>query len=225
MFVDEYWLAFVIASSGPAVAPRLVLFNTEQMPTGHPALTQTTFHFNPNQPSYAIHLYLDKCGHKPSREEALLASFYQDPSQRVLAVDFVEWDCIFVMKIEVLLKLARERGGTDVEWQQWNGHVIGVQPGSGEFVWVSGPRLFYAWWVNDAGWMNVHDFSLREFARCSETVIDSKDGKPLYVMWPTASQYRLPWNNHKVRFSCGSHDSIAFLKVNIPSLSKSEKQN
>lgn len=209
------------------MAPRLVLFNTEQMPTGHSALTQTTFHFELDEPSYdgAMHLYLDQGGHKPSREEALLAPFYQDPSQRVLAVYFLEWDHIFAIKIEVLLKLARERGGTDVEWQQWNGHAIEVQPGSGELVWVSGPRLFYASWIGGASWMNVHDFSLREFARCSETIVDSKDGKPLYVMWPTTNPHRLPWNPPKVQFLCGGHDSIAFLKVNIPSLSKFDKKN
>jgi len=189
-------------------------------------MTQTTFHFD-HLDVDAVRLQLDQGGYKPSPEEASLAPFYQDASQRVLAVEFYSYESAFVMKTEALLKLARERGGADLEWEQWNAHAVEVQTRGGIVLWVSGPRVFYICRTGQANgetWMNVHDFSPRESARCVETVTNSRDGRFLRrVGWPPSVEKRLPWHAPTIQFSDGGHDSIILLLVNdlrSPNLTK-----
>jgi len=196
-----------------------VLFNTEPTPID-PTLAQTTFHFDPREHSDVneIRLQLDQGGYKPSPEEASLAPFYQDASQRVLAVEFYMNESAFVMKAEALLKLARERGGADLEWKQWNAHAVEVQTRGGIVLWVSGPRVFYICRTGQANgetWMNVHDFSPREFARCVETITNSRDWRLLpRVGWPPGVE-KHHLRASAIRFSDSGHDSIVLLLVNV----------
>ena len=221
-FVDDYWLALIVASCGPAAAPRLVLIDTEQTLIDHSTLTQTTFHFDPHEHSGVdtIRLYLDQGGHKPSVEEASFAPFYQDASQRLLAVELRSYGSTFVVKAEVLFKLARERGGADLEWEEWKAHAAEIQTRDATIIWISGPRVLCICLTEGpdwGSWMDVHDFSPRELARCMETVTDSKGGRFLRVRRPHGVvRYRLPWDTPAIQFLDGCHDSIALLIVNVP---------
>lgn len=161
-------------------------------------------------------LHLDRDGYKPSPEEALLAPFHQDVSQRLLAVEFHAHRSVFVMKTEVLLKLARERGGTSVGWEQWNAHAVEVQLEGGMVPWVSGPRLVCISGTGRETDMRMYDFSPREFAKCREEIADGRGGRFLRVILPNVGLGRLLWGGPAIRFPNGSHDSIAFLMVNIP---------
>jgi len=211
-----------LASCGPAAAPRrLVLINTEQTLIDHSTLTQTTFHFDPHEHSdvTTIRLHLDRGGQKPSVEEALFAPFYQDSSKRVLAVELHSYGSTFVVKAEVLFKLARERGGADLEWEEWKAHMAEIQTRDATILWVSGPRVLCICLTggpNWRSWMDVHDFSSRELARCMETVTDSKGGRLLRVRRPqSVVRYRLPWDTPAIQFLDGCHDSTALVIVNV----------
>ena len=220
-FVDDYWLALVLASCGPAAAPRLVLINTKQTLIDHSTLTQTTFHFDPHEHSGVdtIRLYLDQGGHKPSVEEALFAPFYQDVSQRVLVVELHSYGSTFVVKAEVLFKLARERGGADLEWEEWKAHTTEIQTGATTALWVSGPRVFCICSTRGpdwGSWMDVHDFSSRKLAERTETVTDSESGRLVTVRRPrSVVRHRLPWDALAIDFLEGGHDSIVALMVNV----------
>ena len=191
-----------------------MLLNTEQTITGNPALAQTTFHFDPHEhlDVKEICLYLDQGGYKPSPEEDLITPFYQDASQRVIATGFHECDSVFVMKTEVLLRLARERRGMGLEWEQWKSHAVEIQPGCCVDLWVSGPRLFcISRGGRDDGEasMGVYDFSAQASAWCMQTVTD-EDGRP------NSQIYGLPWDGSAIYLSNGGHDSIAVLMVSTP---------
>jgi len=169
---------------------------------------------------YATLLHLDQGGHKPSSEEALFAPFYRDASQRVLAVQFYPYESAFVMKAETLLKLARERRGANLAWEEWNAHAVEIQTRDSTVLWVSGPRVSYICCTGGEDgktWMNVHDFSPREFAECAEIVADSRDGMFQQEGWPAnVEEYLLPWNAPITSWlSGGGHDSIVVLMVNV----------
>lgn len=202
------------------MVPRLVLLNTEQTTTDSATPVQTTFHFDPQEhiDLEVMHLHLDLGAYKPSPEEDLLAPFYPDASERVLAVELYEYDFIFVMKTEVLLRLAQERGGADLQWGQWKTHAVRVQPGGRPALWVSGPRLFCTYWAGLGGgktWMDVYDFSVQASARDAGIRVGGDGRVQGDVQWPSV-QRCLPWGGSAVHFSNGGHDSIAFLMVNNP---------
>ena len=182
-----------------------------------PKLAQTTFWLNSRE-DWCVEtccLHLDKGGHEPTPEEDLLAPFYQDPSQRILALEFHGDRPVFVMKTAILLELARKHTGKKLGWGQWRTYVIEVEShfGNGPF-WVYGPRLFCMRWkeVEDV-WVDVHDFSPRPSARHIRKLAYDSPG----VMWqmrPNVQWCHLPWHATVVRFANGGHDSIVFLKVN-----------
>ena len=161
----------------PDMPPSLVLLNTDQTTIGDPTLAQTTFHFDSDEHSEVkwMYLILDQGGHGPSPEESLLAPFYQAASRRVLAVWLHRPYRVFVMKTEILLRLAQERGGTDLPWGQWKVHT--VQFGGGMPDWVSGPRLFSTRTVveHEDTWLEVYDLSPRASKRYVEQTTD-RDG-------------------------------------------------
>ena len=220
-FVDDHWLALVVASCEPTAPPRLVLIDTEQTPVDHSTLAQTTFHFDPHEHfgEVTVRLHLDRGGHKPSVEEASFAPFYQDASQRVLAVELRSYKSAFVVKAEVLFKLARERGGADLEWEEWKAHTTEIKARDTTVLWVSGPRVFCICSTggpNWGSWMDVHDFSSRELAGCMETVTDSESGRLVTVRRPrSVVRHRLPWDAFAIDFLDGGHDSIVALMVNV----------
>ena len=197
-----------------------MLLNTEQATTDDAALAQTTFHFDPDAHLNLkiAYLHLDQGGHKPSREEGLLAPFYPDTSQRVLAVQFHDYhQSVFAMKTEILLRLAQGRGGTDVYWAQWGAHTVEILPETPDALWISGPRLFRAFGAeleDDRAWIDVYDFSAQGSARRLEERTN-RDDVVQQITWPSVRRHQLPWDGSSIHFGNGGHDSVVFLTVSI----------
>jgi len=163
----------------------------------------------------AAFLHLEPGGYEPSHDEVSFAPFYPDASQRVLAIDLCGCGTIYVVKTEVLLKLARERRGADIEWWQWKEHAFEVrhQDGPGDLVarWVSGHRLFCVWpsgLEDEASRMDVYDFSARASVREPETTT----GRGREV-WASTQSYPF-WDASMIRSGEGSGDTMALLMVN-----------
>lgn len=135
----------------------------------------------------------------------------------MLVVHLDDYDSIFVMKTEVLLELARERGGMDLEWEQWRACATKSHLEGGVGIWLNGPRLFCLHHDKEDGetWMDVYDLSARGATKCMETVAD-EDGAPLRVLQPSTQKHRLPRDLSAVRHSDGSRDGVVLLMVNIP---------
>ena len=214
MFVDDFWLAFILSSCESDVPPRLVLLNTEQS-VGDPKLAQTTFWLGTDEDQQVgtPYLHLDQGGHEPTPEEDSLAPFYQDPSQRILTVKFFRGGSVFVMKTEALLELARECGGTELGWGQWRAHVVEVADNS-EFLWVSGPRLFCMRRKHRNPWVDVYDFSPRASALHVEEVANY-EGETVRTMEPSLDWHGLLWHADGIYFANSGHDSIVFVGVNV----------
>ena len=192
-----------------------MLLNTEQAATGDPKLTQTTFHFELH--ANTLEIIFEKDGQKASSEEDSFTPFYQDPSQRILAMkvckDFDTF--IFVVKTEVLFGLARKWGEADLEWGQWRTHVVEVPLGVESDPWVSGSQLFCVcsfMWDEDA-WMNVYDFSPRALARYKGAVCDGYENLVLRSVRPSVRGHHLPWDFFTIHFSDGGHDTVAHFVV------------
>ena len=175
------------------------------------------FHFHPSRHRgfVATELISDRGGHEPSREDDIFAPFYPDPSQRIFAVEISNSVGILVMKTEQLLRLAQERRGEDLQWEEWKAHAIQVPHNrQRESIWVAGHRLFCVARANDEKpSMDVYDFGVRASARYKETV----EGRMGRRFEPTASRI-LPWDD--IAASCGCHDSITFVSVKIPATLK-----
>ena len=192
-----------------------MLLNTERTTTDGQTLAGTTFHLDPhwNWSLVKIRLYLEQGGHKPSPDD-LLAPFYQDASQRILAVGFNGHNSVFVTKIGALLELARERGGTHFEWEQWKAHVAEIQPECYTDLWISGPRIFYISIIKmdtmDVA-IGVYDFSAYISAWGIKEVT-GEDGRVLRVMLQSSPMYDLPWNGYAICLSGGGHDSIVLMR-------------
>jgi len=173
---------------------------------------KTTFGFGPLQYRGfgAAFLYLEAGGYEPSYDEVSFAPFYPDASQRVLAIEFHGRGTICVVKTEVLLKLAREQGATDIEWGQWKAHAFEARPGDLVVRWVSGHRLFCvcpSGSGNEATRIDVYDFSPRASGRESETT-----GRGRRV-WPSAQGYP-SWDGTVISGE-GTCDTLALLEVNV----------
>ena len=161
-----------------------------------------------------IFLLFESGGHNPCPADPF-APFCPDTSQRILVIHLDDYDSIFVMKTEVLLELARERGGMDFEWEQWRAHAAKSYLEGGVGIWLNGPRLFCLHHDKEDGetWVDVYDLSPRGAARCTETIAD-EDGTLLRVLRPSTQKHRLPRDLSAVRHSDGSCDGIVLLMVN-----------
>jgi len=216
-FVDDFWLVLSFRgeqaplSGGHLAASGLMFLNTEQTKKGEEH-AQTTFNLwsskfligvNPSHFS----------GHEPSREDVLFAPFYPDPLQRVLVFEVVRCNSLFVMKVEALLRLARDRKGEVLQWGEWRAHATRVgrdgygivsDPG---FHFVCGPRLCCVY-PNEFGRasMDVYDFGARASAGYAEMAEDAMDQR----VKPSAARV-LPWGIEEIIFSYGCHDSITFV--------------
>ena len=67
-------------------------------------------------------------GHEPSCTDILSTPFYPDPSQRVLAVRFVNRNELLVMRLEMVLRLVEEREGEELGRGEWEDLVTWVEP-------------------------------------------------------------------------------------------------
>jgi len=204
-FLDNYWLAFVLDSRKPDTASRLVLMNTK-LATDEVVPTQTTFRLHQDYLCLVkIRLYVEQGGDEPSHEDSF-APFYPDPSQRVFSICLDhDYEQIFlVMKTEVLLKLAREQPGMEMEWEQLESHTFTVQPGNVVASWVSGHRLFCisCGGLGDNVRVVVHDFSAQASARGQKTWDEWRHD------W-LGAQDLLSWDH--IRWAGGSREGITIL--------------
>jgi hypothetical protein len=190
---------------------RLVLLNTEQVTKDDTAPARTTFRFDPREPAHSEVVYLDfgLGGHEPSHEEASFAPFYPDPTQRVLAVRFRDGQSLVVVKIEALLRLAKERGCVDLRWREWKSCFVGVKYENPCRPWVSGHRLFRLYGFREKA-IDVYDFSVSKSVRYTEKTIGRSAQK---FASPNVTHDLQPWGDFVLGFSGTGHDSIVTVKV------------
>jgi hypothetical protein len=53
-----------------------------------------------------------------------MCPFYPDPSQRIIALSLDPRKGPLVMRVETLLRLARERAGGEIWWREWNSYLV-----------------------------------------------------------------------------------------------------
>ena len=139
----------------------LVVLDTEKDMGGTPI--QTNFCFPPifsyaGEPS----LILERGVHKPSPAESL-APFYPDPTQRIIALDTHSRPQFLVLRVETLLKLVKDRGGTDIGWEEWKNHAVipTRSPRSSPAcrgIYVSGCRLFFNYFTSSGPYCRMEAF-------------------------------------------------------------------
>ena len=205
-FLDDYWL---VSTSWRGGSSKLLLLDTERVQ--HMGTTQTLFH-GPVSPRHWLCLF-ETGGYKPSPQDLLAAPFYPDPSQRILALSVEPRNAFYVMKVETLLRIARERAGGVVQWEEWKPSLIETARGNHSRTyrrghWVSGFRLFSTSSVSSEGSdLRVHDFSPHASMKFLHL---ADDGRPL--MHPSVTAFRLPREDydgpaHGISFG---HDSMVF---------------
>ena len=208
-FIDDFWLVILKDECGPQMAQGIMFLNTKETMVAGGELVQTTFYFDPCEQVVALF-----GGHEPSCG-ATFTPFYPDPSQRILVFYFEDFERLLVIKPETALRLARERNGEDLPWEEWNDHVTWVHAElEVEGIWVSGSRLYCAYSCDDGYCvpsMQVYDLSAKAPGRGEEA---GKDGSNQY-MAPTLTQ-DLPSELTNIRSWYGCYDSIVFVLVNIP---------
>ena len=189
----------------------------EQAKTDGMKRKRTVLHFYTPRysPIQAMRLHFNRGGYKPSPEEDSLAPFCRDPSQQIVAVELYgdSYKSVFVMKIDGLLKLARECGSVDLKWEQLRGHMVEVLPRDHHAeLWVSGSRLFRIRQTRTdrVMRMDVYDFSVRASAPYMGT---DRRG---WTMRPCIEGRHLPRDAYMTHFSDAGHDSIVHLMVRTP---------
>jgi hypothetical protein len=196
------------------VPPGLIFLLIKTKITSYEELAQTTFYFDPSGYWVFVRqdLVSDPAGYEPSYEDDLFAPFYPDASQRVLLLDHPDRLGPLVMKTEVLLRLARERKGQNLLWEEWQVHTTRVSFGVAiERLWVCGPRVLCVHSTKDRQTLiDVYDFSAQASARYSGTI----EGKMAERFVPNATQI-LPWKVWEIAIPYGSHDKITFILVKI----------
>ena len=209
-FVDDSWLLVLRDGTEPSTGPQgLIFLNSKQAP-----LTQTTFCYDPSEyVGMAVRdLVSDPGGYRPSPEDERFAPFYPDPSQRVFVVETTDYAGFLVMKTEVLLRLAQEREGEDLRWEEWGAYMTRISRNQEiTSLWVSGPLLFCVYSAgSEETMMDVYDFSARASARYAKMV----EGGSAARYEPSITQI-LPWRIDEIADSYGCHDSITFVMVKI----------
>ena len=196
-FVDDYWLVLLVSGERePKLHPGLIVLNTKQEVTNGGELVQTAFNLGVDEHldhDYDLpQLISDTNGPLPSREDDLSAPFYPDASQRVLVVGFSAGADFLAVRVEALLRLAREREGDSLNWEEWEAHAgWETHTIEGCNFWVSGSRLYCVTCVEAEPFFDVYDFSAKGVGM-TET---------------------LPWDVSNMIGSCGCHDSVAFILV------------
>ena len=212
-FVDDLWLVILLCQRRPLKPPALVFLNTARETPGGEEFTQTTFFFDLSGGRNLAtgELVFDKGGYQPSREDDLFAPFYPDPSQRVFGVEFMTPRGILVIKIGALFRMAQERKGEQIQWEEWRAHVTRVlRDVALEKFMVSGPQLF-CMTETDSGvtLMDVYDLSARASTRDTGT---GKDGMAERFK-PTATQVLPQWGLEEPMTWYGCPGGIAFVLV------------
>ena len=155
-------------------------------------------------------------GYKPSLQDVLHAPFYPDPSQRILALSLHPRKGFLVMRVETLLRLAREQAGGEIGWEEWNPYLIEASLGSSLYrsryvqCWVSGCRLFRVSILQVARGCSLHVYDFSAHAR-TKLLQPGDNGRQ--VMHPTVTAYRLPWSTIDICDASFGHDSVVFQVV------------
>jgi len=212
-FVDDYRL-LVILTPLKDDAPCVLLMDTEKDVGGAPM--QTSFRLSPyfsfaRRPS----LLLERGVHKPSPTE-YLSPFYQDPAQRIAVLDMRPgtWYSFpyLIFRVEVLLKLAGDREGCEIEWDGWKKHAFfTTTPNGFADVWVSGCR-FFRFKNAPTPTIDIYDFSTRGRVGRLSKQIDSDLGA-VECLRPTRA--KLPTTRRLDDFIVvgGGRESIVFYKA------------
>ena len=181
----------------------LLLLDTK-LPMGP---TQTLFH-GPVSPRRWVCLF-ETGGYKPSPQDLLTAPFYPDPSQRILALSVEPQGGFYVVKVETLLRIARERAGEAIQWEEWKPSLIETAQGTHSRTycrehWVSGFRLFStSRMLSEGRNLRVHDFSPHASMKFLHL---ADDGRKL--MHPSIAAFRLLQYNSFTRGISFGHDSM-----------------
>ena len=224
-FASEHFLA-VLFGSGCGDPPRLQIIDTEQGMTMKPIQTSFSFSTAYLEASYP-HLLIEPCGHIPSPEELVIAPFYPDRSQRILAFHFGMYGTCLTINADLLLELAREQEGRDVGWDKWGAHTIEVDSEALDAlgqICVSGCRVFCTMSNSaesvggNSTYLRMYDFSRASLAKHLRTLDRASEGKGMRQLSPSLDGYKLPWNlvNPWDMGLTTGHDSFVFRVVSIP---------
>ena len=205
-FLDDYRLASVEVYDHDA-SQGLLVFDTERV--SHVAPTQTRFHSAASSRRWIP--FFEASGYNPSPRDILSAPFYPDPSQRILALSMGPQWGFHVIKVERLLRFARERAGEEIQWEEWKQYLFEtVSQGIPDGIyylgsWVSGFRFISAFiaWGDGGCTLRVYDFSPRGSMKFLHS-----GGDGCRVMDPSVAAFRLPRYNTGIRGISFGHDSI-----------------
>ena len=203
--------------------PELQIFDTGQGIAREPIETSFSFSLDYLKPRN-LWLSIEPYGYIPSLDELMIAPFYPDRSQRILAVHFVQRGPCYTINTELLLELAREREGQDVEWDEWGIYTIEVRGGGlGDLsqIRVSGCRLFCiapdGADNDDSSHLWIYDFSHVGRAKYLCTPDRASEGGGTRQISPSLDGYKLPWNSIDPcdAISTRGHDNTTFCIVSI----------
>jgi len=204
-FLDDYRLLVYGSTHGGPLG--LLLLDTERAPPVVP--TETWFYRSrPHRPSYCS---FELGGYQPSPQDILAAPFYPDPSQRILVLPVEAQSWFYVIKVETLLKLARERAGEGIEWEDWEPFLIRTAtPGTPDAThdprsWVSGFRLFSSSIAVGDDRLNLHVYDFSPHARMKFLHMA---GDGCRVVHPSVTAWRLPWDPFDICDISVGHDSM-----------------
>lgn len=189
-FIDDYRLLVGLRSTLLA-RPSLVLMDTREDVGGSP--TQTFFHFSSWFNIFAdLSLILERDVHTPSHEEPP-APFHQDPSRRIVALKIENCSRYLVLRLEALLELARNREGSEIEWDEWESHIVIPTLSFGlDRAWVSGCRLFCAREEDRHTEVMVYDFSVKGLAKSLSKHVGGVLRPELGAAFPSGIRCLLP---------------------------------
>jgi len=152
----------------------------------------------------------------------MIAPFYPDPSQRILALCYGPHGRCFVINVELFLELAREREGQYVKWEEWVTHTIEIQVEGDSFpghIWVSGSQLYCTMCrlegVDLSSSLRIYDFSHAGRSKHLRTLDRPNKSRGTREISPSLENYKLPWNPDDRVIPVKGHDSIVFSIVSI----------
>jgi hypothetical protein len=169
--------------------------------------TQTLFH-GPVSSRQWICLF-EAGGYHPSLQDTLSSTpFYPASSQRILALSLEPQRGFGVIKVETLLKLARERAGEEIHWEEWKPYLVETSTEgtlNASYHWLSGFRLFSASVTKDGRRCDLHVYDFSPHARMKFLHL-AGDGRK--VIRPSVVGHRLPWNAMDIHDITFGHDSM-----------------
>ena len=210
-FIDDYRLLVNLGSSKDDL-PCIMLVDTEKNVEGAPV--QTSFHL----PEYYRRfqhpfLLLERGMHKPSPAECL-APFYQDRTQRIVVLSAPYGYLVF--PVEPLLRLAEDREGCKIGWDEWLPDVT-VTISNPRFdlnLVVSGCRLFCMASArpNVDIEVEMYDFSMQGRTKYLREMFNT-DSRYLAS---TGTNAGFPFHADSLVSVSGGHDSVAFYEASVP---------